>query len=98
EFGGDGVPVDLAKAVESYRVASHLIHNSDAIPFLYLARALMKQGPESHSSALKYIQQASTIRHTPEIDLAFASYYEFANNLEAAKKHYMKAAINGRFA
>jgi hypothetical protein len=98
EFGGDGVSIDLTRAIESYRAASHSIQNSDAIPFLYLARALIKQGPESYSSALKYIQQASIARHTPEVDLAYASYYELTNNLGTAKKHYLKAAINGRFA
>ncbi len=98
EFGGDGVSVDLLRAIDSYRVASNLIQNSDSVPFLYLARALMKQGPESYSSAFRYMQQASAARHTPEVDLAFASYYELTENLDAARRHYTKAAFNGRFA
>ncbi len=98
EFGGDGVSIDLVKAIESYRAASNRIHNSDSIPFLHLARALMKQGPESYPPAFKYMQQASAARHTPEVDLAFASYYELTENLDAARKHYMKAMFNGRFA
>lgn len=99
EFGGEGVSIDLSKAVESYRTASHLIGNSDSIPFLYLARALMKQGPGSYAAALNYIQQASTARHTAEVDLAFAAYYEAdEGSLNLAKRHYLKAAAKGRFA
>jgi len=99
EFGGDGVTIDLVKAIENYRIASNLIQNSDPIPFLYLARALMKQGPKSYLSALNYIKQASAVRHAPEVDLAFGSYYEVAEiSLDVAKKYYIKAALNGRFA
>lgn len=98
EFGGDDVCVDLVKAIESYMAASHLIQNSDSVPFLYLARASMKQGPGSYSSALKYIEQARAIRHAPEVDLALASYYERTGEFGAAHGYYKKAALNGRFA
>lgn len=98
EFGGDGISIDLVKAIESYRSASNIIHDSDSIPFLYLARALIKQGPGSYSSAFKCMQRASGACHTPEVDLAFASYYELTENLDAAKKYYTKAMFNGRFA
>ncbi|WP_147455593.1 hypothetical protein [Solilutibacter pythonis] len=99
EFGGEGVQVDLAKAVENYRAASYLIGGLGLIPFLYLARALMKQGVGSYPEAFKYIREASGVRHSPEVDLAFAEYYEVAESKPAlAKKYYLRAAAKGRFA
>ena len=99
EYGGEGVQVDLPLAINHYRMASHLIGNSDPAPFLYLGRAFLKQGAESSASALKSIDQARSIRHTPEVDLAFAAYYEATNfKSTVVKKYYAKAALKGRFA
>lgn len=99
EFGGEGVQVDLSKAVNNYRMASHLVGSSDAMVFLYLARASMKQGTHSYPEALKYIQEASAVRHSPNVDLAFAEYYEVAESERGlSKKYYFKAAVKGRFA
>lgn len=98
EFGGNGISIDLVKAVENYRRASSLIHNSEVTPFLYLARASIKQGIDEYPSALKYVREASSISHTPEVDLAFASYYEHIGDLEAAQTYYKSAALRGRFA
>lgn len=100
EYGGKGVEVDLMKAIANYKMVATLILGSDPTPYLYLARALMKQGPQEYSAAFKYIQEADAVRHTPEVDLAFAYFYETAPalNLYAARKYYLKAALSGRFA
>lgn len=100
EYGGEGVEIDLVKAIANYRVVAMLILGSDPIPYLYLARALMKQGPQEYSEAFKYIQEADAVHHTPEVDLAFAYFYETAPvlNIYTARKYYLKAALSGRFA
>jgi len=98
EFGCEDVAVDLARAIGSYRAASNLIGNSDPIPFLYLARSLMKQGKDNYSGAFKAIQNACAARWTPECHLALGYFYEQSDDLDAARRHYGKAALNGRFA
>lgn len=97
EFGGDGINFDLSRAIEHYRMLVHAI--SSPIGYIHLARTLMKQGKESYPMALKYLQEANKYGSTPELDLAYANYYETAPtpNYEAAKQHYLKAALRGRF-
>lgn len=98
EFGVDG-EVDFSGAIKCYRMASHLSRGPDSFPFLGIARVLMKQGPENHGAAFDYIKRASAANHTPEVDLAFATYYEMTEQgLDLAKHYYLKAAIKGRFA
>jgi hypothetical protein len=98
EYGAEGIPVDVAAATDCYRRASRLAHDRDVFPLLGMARALMKQGPENHVAALTHIQSASDANHTPEVDLAFARYFEIENQTSSAKKFYFVAAVKGRFA
>lgn len=97
EYGAEGIPVDLAAATDCYRRASRLAHR-DAFPFLGMARVLMKQGSENRADVLTLIQSASDANHTPEVDLAFARYFEIENQISDAKKFYFVAAVKGRFA
>lgn len=98
ELGGDGVEQDLERAAADYRKAATLA--PDAIPYLYLARTLMKQGGERHRTALRYIKEAESIRKTPEVDLAYAKYFESGQDpdLVKARHYYTRAALAGRFA
>lgn len=98
ELGGDGVERDLARAAESYRKAAYLA--PDAITFLFLARALMKQGGDRHREALRYIKEANSLRITPEVHLAYAKYYEGGSDPDyaVARRYYLRAALAGRFA
>lgn len=98
EYGGPGVDKDLAKAEACYRSASDAVRNSQPGPFLYLARVKMKQGA-AYEQALRYLREAEALK-APDIDLAYAYFYENAPepNLEVAKRHYLKAAVRGRFA
>jgi len=100
EYGGGGIKIDLQRAIADYRSAAILIRNSDPAPLLYLARAHMKQGSQEYPVALKYIREADSVEHTPEVDLAYAYFYETMAepNFDAAKKHFLKAALSGRFA
>ncbi len=97
EFGGDGIEVDLSRAIEHYRMMAYAI--SSPIGCIHLARALMKQGKESYPTALRYLQEADRDGSTPELNLAYAKYYETAPapNYEAARQYYLKAALRGRF-
>jgi len=99
EFGGPDVAIDLERAISHYRCASHLIHNRDPLTLLFLARAHMKQGPARHAHALRYIREASKLRRIPEVDLAFATYYEVAEpNIDLAKRYLARGAMRGRLA
>ena len=97
EFGGDGIEADLSRAIEHYRMMAYAIPSP--IGYIHLARALMKQGKESYPAALRYLQEADREGSTPELNLAYATYYETAPapNYEAARQHYLKAALRGRF-
>jgi len=98
ELGGDGVERDLERAASNYRKASSLA--PDAITFLYLARALMKQGGDRHREALRYIDEARGLRMMPEVNLAYAMYCEGGANPNyiKARDYYLRAALAGRFA
>lgn len=98
EFGGGGVEIDLSKAVEHYRKTAYKIPSS--IGYIHLARALMKQGGERHHDALRYIEEAKSIQMVPEVDLAYAKYYEGGNDPDyaRARHYYLRAALAGRFA
>jgi TPR repeat protein len=98
ELGGDGVDKDLERAAASYRKAASLA--PDAITFLYLARALMKQGGERRREALRYIDEARVLRMAPEVNLAYATYYESGSDSDyiKARDYYLRAALAGRFA
>lgn len=98
EYDVEREGTSLVEAVECYRMASHMIHNTDEYLFLSIARALLKQGPECRPASLTYIRQASATRHTPEVDLAFARYFEIGGDFGQARKHCIKAAIKGRVA
>ncbi|MBB3275433.1 MULTISPECIES: hypothetical protein [unclassified Pseudoxanthomonas] len=98
ELGGDDVESDLERAAANYRKAASMV--PDAITFLYLARALMKQGGERHREALRYIDEAKSLRMVPEVNLAYAKYYESSDkpNYAKARHYYLHAALAGRFA
>lgn len=98
ELGGEGIEIDLERAAANYRKAASLA--PDAITFLYLARALMKQGGERHRDALRYIEEARSIRMAPEVDLAYAKYFESGSDPDyvRARNYYLRAALAGRFA
>lgn len=98
ELGGGGVEVDLERAAANYRKAASLA--PEAITFLYLARVLMKQGCGQHREALRYIDEAKSVRMVPEVSLAYAKYYEGGNDPDYVKagRHYLRAALAGRFA
>lgn len=99
EFGGPDVAVDLERAISHYRCASHLIRNLDPLTLLFLARAHMKQGPARYPQALRYIREASQLRRIPEVDLAFAKYYEVAEpNIGLAKRYLVRGALRGSIA
>jgi TPR repeat protein len=99
EYGADGVQIDYAGSIDCYRRAARLSNDADAFPLLGIARVMLKRGGEDYRSALFYIQKASVSDHVPEVDLAFATYYEVAENDPGmAKKFYLKAAGRGRFA
>lgn len=99
EFGGPDVSIDLERAISHYRCASHLIHNRDPLTLLFLARAHMKQGPARYAQALRYIREAGQVRRIPEVDLAFARYYEVAEpNLGLAKRYLVRGTLRGSLA
>ena len=98
EYGGDGVDINLDRAIDSYRQAAYLM--PDSITFLYLARAHMKKGGEHHKSALRYIEEAEVARKSPMVDVAYARYYEELPTPDYVKagSYYLRAAMSGRFA
>ncbi|NIJ70316.1 hypothetical protein [Xanthomonas sp. 60] len=98
ELGGQGIERDLERAASNYRKAAYLV--PDAITFLYLARVLMKQGGEQHRNALRYIDEAKVLRMVPEVNLAYARYYEGGDDPDyvKAQHYYLRAALAGRFA
>jgi len=98
EYDVEGSGFDLSGAVDCYRMASHLAHNADEFYLLCIARVMMKQEPKTRTAALAYIQRASTAKHTPEVDLAYARYFEVESALSSAKRFYLKAAVKGRVA
>ena len=99
EIGGPEVPVDLERAISHYRCASHLIRNRDPLTLLFLARAHLKSGPARHAQALRYIREASTVRRIPEVELAYAKYYEVAEpNVDLAKRYLVRSALRGSIA
>lgn len=97
EIGGDGVDQDLEKAVGYYRQAVYLQPN--AMTYVFMARASMKKGADSFASALHYLKEAEKLSYVPELDIAFGMCYENQpeQDLGLAKKHYLKAALHGRF-
>ena len=99
EFGGPDVPIDLERAISHYRCASHLNRNRDPLTLLYLARTHMKLGPSRHPQALRYIREACTVGRIPEVELAFAKYYEVAEpNMDLAKRYLVRGAMRGSLA
>jgi len=99
EYGGPDVPIDLDRAISHYRCASHLIRNRDPRTLLYLARAHMKLGPARYAQALRYIREAGNVKHIPDVDLAFAKYYDVAeSNVALATRYFARAAMRGSIA
>jgi|688.fasta_scaffold314232_2 TPR repeat protein len=97
EIGGDGVEQDFEKAVSYYRQSAYLQPN--AMAYVFMARAMMKKGQESYSSALRHLKEAEKMKYVPELDIAFGMCYEGSPepNYPLAKKHYLRAAMRGRF-
>jgi TPR repeat protein len=98
EYDVEGSGSNLSGAIDCYRMASHLAHNSDEFYLLCIARVMMKREPPRCAAALAYIQRASAAKHTPEVDLAYARYFEVESDLGSAKRFYLKAALKGRVA
>lgn len=97
EIGGDGIEQDFEKAVSYYRQSAYLQPN--AMVCVFMARATMKKGQESYPSALRYLKEAQSMKYVPELDIAFGMCYEGSPepNYRLAKRHYLKAAMHGRF-
>lgn len=97
EFGGDEIRADLSNAIGHYRMIAYAVPSS--IGYIHLARVLMKQGEKSYPAALRYLREAEREEPTPELSLAYAKYYETApaHDYKAARQHYLKAALRGRF-
>jgi hypothetical protein len=97
ELGGMGVAPDYISALKSYRMAS--VISPDYVPFLYMARVNMRRGKDGYSEAYKNLMEARSIGVTPELNLAFGHYFESKEGPELieAKKHYLRAAMQGRF-
>ncbi|MEN5003640.1 hypothetical protein [Stenotrophomonas indicatrix] len=96
EDGGEGVCVDLDVALDSYRRVSLISPSS--IAFSNLARVSMKL--KDFSRAIRYLRIAGEFEMTPEVILGFALFYEESSPFDgaAAKRLYLRAALNGRFA
>ena len=102
EISGDHIEKNLECAINNYRIASYM--KPEVYAYLFLARALMKQGengvPGAHEAALRYIDEATSIRHTQEADIAYARYYEglYTPNYTKAVFYYKRLILSGRFA
>lgn len=85
---------------EALRTLAALIRTSPSPQaHLFLARAHLKSGPARHAQALRYIREASTVRRIPEVELAFARYYEVAEpNVDLAKRYLVRGALRGSIA
>ncbi|MFV1849023.1 tetratricopeptide repeat protein [Stenotrophomonas maltophilia] len=96
EDGGEGVCVDLDVALDSYRRVSLIAPSS--IAFSNLARVSMKL--KDFSRAIRYLEIAGEFEMTPEVILGFALFHEESSSFDgrAAKRLYLRAALNGRFA
>lgn len=98
ELGGGGLLKDLQRAEANYRQSA--VRTPDSIPFLYLARVLLEQGPSRREEVLRCIDEAKRLRMVPEVHLAYARYYEDGGSSEdfcEARRHYRRAAICGRY-
>ena len=96
EDGGVDVEIDLERSLDSYRRASLIV--PDAVTFLNLARVSLKQ--RNFAVALKFLEISAEYEVLPETLLGFGAYYEAVVPMdgEAAKSHFMKAAMKWRFA
>jgi TPR repeat protein len=97
EFGTSTSKADIARAVRHYRKAALACRS--AIGNRHLARALMKLGQSAYDEAFRCLSHAAFEEPSPEVDLGFAWYYETkaAPEYEMAQRHYLRAALNGRF-
>lgn len=96
EEGGDGVPVDLEKSMDSYRRVSLIAPG--AIPFLNLARVSLKR--KSFVEAFRFLNASASFEVSPETLLGYGHYFEECDSKEPekAKEYFFKAAMRGRFA
>lgn len=94
EYGGSDLEIDLDRAIDCCRKASTI--EPDSITFLHLARALMKTTDDRRRKALKYIEEAKSIRMEPEINIAYARYYEEGEEQDCLKsrEYYRRAAFS----
>ncbi len=97
EHGGQGVPMDLGKALHCYRSVALVTRDADT--FCDMARVLLKQGGEQCEAGHRYLLEAARSKHSPEVSLGFAEYYRSrpVPDLSASRAHYLKAALAGRF-
>jgi len=97
EFGGAGIRVDLDRAVCYYRRS--VIGLRDATSLRYLARVLMKQGAAHYDAAFRHLEEAYLTEPSPELHIGLGWYYETSPvpNFALSRKHYLRAAVQGRF-
>lgn len=93
EYGGDGIQVDLDRAVMHYRRAAYDLR--DGLSWIHLASALRKSGDVD--GAAKALSEANEYSWTGDHHLAFARYEHQRGNPASARHHYLAAAVRVRF-
>lgn len=96
EDGGDGVPVDLDRSMDSYRRASLIAPG--AVAFLSLARVSLRR--KHCDEAFRFLNESASFEISPETLLGYGHYFEECESVgsEKAMRYFFKAAIRGRFA
>lgn len=98
EEGGDDLARDIDKAIFHYHHA--VAAARDPISFSYLARAMMKKGACAYPAAFRYLVEAKNLGEPPEVLLGLAQYHRTKpdKDMVLAKRYYLRAALQGRFA
>jgi hypothetical protein len=95
--GGLGVKVDEARALECLRRHAHRMPSVRS--FLAMTRVLLEAGGEAKRvEALEWIQAAAKNWRSPDIDVAYGMYHQYAEppSIRLARRHYWKAILGGR--
>lgn len=97
EYGGEQVEVNFPLALSNYKNASALIRGEVSAPHLYIARVLMKM--KKIDEARSSLEAAKNICNSPEVELAYAYFYQNCiRDVALCKSHYKRAAFRGRYA
>lgn len=96
EDGGQGLPVDLDRALANYRQVALI--SPDSVVYKNMARVCLKQS--QWEACLKYLELASSYELTPEVLLGFAEFNEKCpeGSAQDAMRYYAEAAKKWRFA